>query len=575
MTFRSRPVLDRRHRPRWQDELRTQQLTIIAFALAIALALGIFGAAAWSGYWDTHFRPVASVAGTTFDRGDLSEREAILRAELIAAATELQAQLGGPRDQFIQQQIDSISLQLSGLDTTAAQSLVDGAVLAARAGDYGVSVSDEAVEAEIAERTGLPERIRAQLILVAALPDDAEADDEPTEEQLAEARTAAQAARDRVQGGEDFAAVAGEVSDDFTASAGGVLGWFGADDFAYDEYFTALADAEPDDLVGPIETDDGFAVLRLVERREATSEGPLRDLLRGENVSDTSYREYLRGELLTDAFTEYFADEIVTSPAPQRRVAQILISADAQATVPQERARHVLVQPLPDATEQADATDEEWAAAEEVALEVRDLVLAEDADWFEIAEAYSHDPGSAVRGGDLGWYDPEASPFVTEFADALAELEVGEVSEPVRSQFGWHVIQKTGERESPQEQAEQLAAMLRDDPDAFAEMAERVSEDHATAREGGEVGWIARYERDRMFEDAVFGLDAVGEIGQVDAGTAGITIIQLLEVSDSREIEEIRLAAIHRTGATRWLDDEVRSTIETWVDPQYASASAA
>ena len=51
MSFRSRPVLDRRHRPRWQDELRTQQLIVIAFAVAISLAIGIFGAAAWNGYW--------------------------------------------------------------------------------------------------------------------------------------------------------------------------------------------------------------------------------------------------------------------------------------------------------------------------------------------------------------------------------------------------------------------------------------------------------------------------------------------------------------------------------------------
>ena len=48
MSFRNRPVLDRKHRPRWQDELRTQRLIVAGFAIAIALALGIFGATAWS-----------------------------------------------------------------------------------------------------------------------------------------------------------------------------------------------------------------------------------------------------------------------------------------------------------------------------------------------------------------------------------------------------------------------------------------------------------------------------------------------------------------------------------------------
>jgi hypothetical protein len=166
MSFRSRPVLDRKHRPRWQDELRTQQLTVIAFAVAIALAVGIFGASAWNGYWETHFRPVAAVAGSSFDRADLDVRERILTAETIAQITDLQAQLGGPRDQIIQQQIDSLSLRFNNLASEAASSLVDGAVLASRAEDFEVSVSDDELDAGVAERLTLPERVHASLVLI-------------------------------------------------------------------------------------------------------------------------------------------------------------------------------------------------------------------------------------------------------------------------------------------------------------------------------------------------------------------------------------------------------------------------
>ena len=60
MSYRNRPVLDRKHRPRWQDELRSQQLIIAGFALAIAVALGIFGAVAWSSFFDANLRQVAS-----------------------------------------------------------------------------------------------------------------------------------------------------------------------------------------------------------------------------------------------------------------------------------------------------------------------------------------------------------------------------------------------------------------------------------------------------------------------------------------------------------------------------------
>ena len=573
MTIRSRPVLDRKHRPRWQDELRTQQLIVVGFAIAIAVALGIFGAAAWNGYWETHMRPVAAVEGESFTRGDLDTRERIITAETVAAATELQAQVGGPRDQILQQQIESLSQRLNNLPITATESLVDGAVLESRADEFGVSVSDDQIDARIAERVTLPERIRARLVLVGSLPDDAETDAEPTEEQLAAAREEAEAAMERIEGGEDFATVAADVSDDFTAPTGGELGWFEDADVSYDEYFDALADAEPGDLVGPVETDRGFAVLELQDRREATTEGGLDDVLEAQGVSDEAYRDYVHEQLVLEGFNEHFSDEVVVTPAAQRRVGQIVIAPLTGEAVPQERARHVLVQPDPEAESQEDATDEQWEAALAEAEEVEELVRAEDADWFEIADEHSDDTGSGSRGGDLGWYDPDASPFVPEFTEALADMEVGEISEPIRTEFGWHVIQKTGERESPQAQAAELVEALRADPDSFAETAAIASEDPTTAAEGGELGWVAPYQLDRAREDSVFALTEVDEVSDPVEDASGITIYQLLETSESREIEEDRLDEIRSSGFERWLDDEVRNGVDTWIDPQFASTA--
>ena len=577
MSFRSRPVLDRKHRPRWQDELRTQQLTVIAFAVAIALAVGIFGAAAWSGYWDAHIRPVAVVAGTTYDRSDLDVRQRILVAEASAAITELQAQLGGPRDQFIQQQIDQISQQLASLDTAAADSLVESAELASRADAFGVSVSDDELVAGLAERFTLDELVNAQLILVEALPEDAAPDDEPTDEQLDAAQEEAQAALDRVEGGEAFADVAADVSDDFTAPTGGAIGWFGADDPAYGEYFDAVADAEVGDLVGPVETERGYAVLEVLARREATTDSPLRELLAQQGVSDEAYRAYVSDALLVEEYRDHFADEVVSTPTAQSRVAQIFIAAPTPPVVPQERARHVLINPLPaDAAEGDVATDEQWAAALAEAEEVHDLLAADDADWFAIAEEHSDDTGSGAQGGDLGWFDPAAPPYVAEFTAALEDLEVGELSEPVRTQFGYHIIEKTGERLSPEDEAADLVEELRADPDSFAEVATRVSEDYETAKEGGELGWVAPYQLDQGLEDVVFGLDEVDEISEpYDGGSEGITIYKLLELSDSREIEADRLDEIRSSGFDRWLEQEVRAPVETWVDPEFAASTAA
>ena len=577
MSFRSRPILDRKHRPRWQDELRTQQLTVIAFALAIALAVGIFGAAAWNGYWDAHFRPVASVAGVTYDRSDLDERQRILVAEASASIIELQAQLGGPRDEFIQQQIDQITQQLSSLDSSAAESLVDSAVLASRADAFGVTVSNDELDAGLAERFALDELVRAQLILVQALPEDAAADEIPTDDQLAAAQGEAQAALERVEGGEAFADVAAEVSDDFTGASGGLIGWFGAADPAYGEYFDAVADAGEGDLVGPVETERGYAVLEVLGHRQATTESPLRELLSRQDVGPDAYRAYVHDSLLVDAFRDHFADNVISSPTAQRRVAQIVIAAPTGAVVPQERARHVLINPLPeDAAEGDVATDEQWAAALAEAEEVHELLSADDADWFAVAEAFSDDTGSGAKGGDLGWSDPATSPYVPEFTAALAALEVGELSEPIRTEFGYHIIQKTGERLSPQAQAADLVTQLRADPDTFAEVAIRVSEDAATAKEGGELGWVAPYQLDPALEEVVFGLDQVGDISEpYDGGGDGITIYKLLELSDSREIEPERLDEITTSGFERWLEQEVRAPVETWVDPEFASSAAA
>jgi parvulin-like peptidyl-prolyl isomerase len=201
-------------------------------------------------------------------------------------------------------------------------------------------------------------------------------------------------------------------------------------------------------------------------------------------------------------------------------------------------------------------------------------VSADDADWNAIAEEHSDDTGSAARGGDLGWADPASSPYVPEFAAALEELEVGGVSDLVRTQFGYHVIQKTGERESPQAEAEDIAEQLADDPDAFADLAAQYSEDPATAADGGELGWVARYQLGRLQEDAVFALEDVGEISPiVDAGAEGIVIYRLLETSESEEIDEDRLEQIRQDGFERWLDEVVRNGVDTWIDPQFETTT--
>lgn len=69
-------------------------------------------------------------------------------------------------------------------------------------------------------------------------------------------------------------------------------------------------------------------------------------------------------------------------------------------------------------------------------------------DWTELAATYSTDPGSKSNGGDLGWFGKGA--MVPEFEEAAYALKkVGEISAPVHSEHGWHIIQLVGRAENP------------------------------------------------------------------------------------------------------------------------------
>lgn len=105
----------------------------------------------------------------------------------------------------------------------------------------------------------------------------------------------------------------------------------------------------------------------------------------------------------------------------------------------QVKASHILIEVDENADEETEA--DALQRAEEVYEEATG-----GADFAELAEAKSEGP-TASRGGDLGFFPRQQ--MVPEFADvAFDELEVDEISEPVRSQFGYHVIKKTDHREA-------------------------------------------------------------------------------------------------------------------------------
>ncbi|MBU3020972.1 peptidylprolyl isomerase SurA [Aestuariibacter sp. A3R04] len=101
-----------------------------------------------------------------------------------------------------------------------------------------------------------------------------------------------------------------------------------------------------------------------------------------------------------------------------------------KVTIEEVNSRHILIKPS------IILSDEK---AKTMLLEFRQQLIDGEADFAELAKEYSEDPGSALKGGELGWADPTI--YVPEFRDTLAQLAPGEYSQPVRTVHGWHLMQ--------------------------------------------------------------------------------------------------------------------------------------
>ncbi|HLJ38285.1 MAG TPA: peptidylprolyl isomerase [Steroidobacteraceae bacterium] len=75
---------------------------------------------------------------------------------------------------------------------------------------------------------------------------------------------------------------------------------------------------------------------------------------------------------------------------------------------------------------------------------LRDRIMRGE-DFAGLAQTNSEDPGSASAGGDLGWAGPGS--FAPDFEQRVLKMKDGEVSEPFRTQFGWHLVQMLGHRQ--------------------------------------------------------------------------------------------------------------------------------
>jgi peptidyl-prolyl cis-trans isomerase C len=146
--------------------------------------------------------------------------------------------------------------------------------------------------------------------------------------------------------------------------------------------------------------------------------------------------EFNRNKLLMAALLDKTGKEALTDAAMHK------VYDDAIKQVPPEEevhARHILIRA-------AAGDDKAGKAAEDKIKTVIDR-LKKGEDFAKVANEITEDPSGKANGGDLGFFTKEQ--MVPEFADVAFKLDKGKISEPVKTQFGWHVIKVEDKRQKP------------------------------------------------------------------------------------------------------------------------------
>lgn len=166
-------------------------------------------------------------------------------------------------------------------------------------------------------------------------------------------------------------------------------------------------------------------------------------------------QQYRAPETVAIEYVEIDAAALSVPTADEAALRQRYEQEKARFVEPEQRlTSHILVRVAPD----ADAATQK--AAEQKASQLAIQARAAGADFAALARANSDDTGSKESGGDLGWVEKNGT-MVKPFEDALFAMQTAGVSAPVKTDYGWHVIQlreiKAGQQSTFEQAREQLA----------------------------------------------------------------------------------------------------------------------
>ena len=169
----------------------------------------------------------------------------------------------------------------------------------------------------------------------------------------------------------------------------------------------------------------------------------------------------------------------------------------------------------------------------------------------KVARAISTDPNVEETGGELGWITPFR--YVYPLEEAVYTTEIGKVSKPFRTQYGWHIVLVEEERDHMEVKASHIMKMVPADsleavkkvqidsiaalltPENFGEVAQRESDDRGSSARGGELGWFSKGMMVKPFEEAVFAM----ETGKISAPVRSQYGWHIIYKQDERGIQPL------------------------------------
>ncbi len=157
--------------------------------------------------------------------------------------------------------------------------------------------------------------------------------------------------------------------------------------------------------------------------------------------------EFARKKLLMEGLLQSVGKQALTDEAMRK------VYDDAVKQIGDEKevhARHILFR-APTGDEKAGKEAEEKVKAVIVRLKKGE-------DFAKVAEEVTEDPSGKANGGDLGYFTKEQ--MVPEFSEAAFKLDAGQISEPVKTQFGWHVIKVEEKRTKPAPKFEEVKPQI-------------------------------------------------------------------------------------------------------------------